>query len=653
MKKRNRVFIIMGLSLLLCFQCNTGKSQSFLLDKPVGAGDLTLFPDLDNSGNYYYMPNQVQLALHPDGKPMFSFIKYVRNTDVSSGTGTQITRSDDAGGIIHAVVSLNVTDDQLKEAERALRRIKSNGKIVGPVIYKSGTVMLISSFNREGENVKRVVGLGTAPILEGQNCAVSVHLAKEASDILWATFETPTPDFSISFEMEIEGFLSPKRAEIKANWDRIYSHHSFQAALASPILSAEIQAAFDELRDQGAIEVTQIGSDEQMDKLIETAYNQLANLMLDKIAGSGVPDVNSLFPGNNKSMLDRATENLQKSRKEAIDYNTKQDQLYNERLKQENQARSGARAARDAAAQARGTQVVRPASSTSSSASSEGTRADTAKAKGPDRMSVPGLSIALSYKMKKEKRSGQFKINLNKYTKETRMNRFDQNFGSLISLARCPDCFRRVNLDDPLYQQREINTRVDGSINSDDFGKYINSVEVLIRKTHQDGQQTVQGVQINKQLFNEKANNFVMIYGWKGDDDRNKWLTYEYKTRWSYFGGAATETDWTKTESAVLALAPDYVRKPVYMEADQQFFEKEKIRAAEITLFYSINGKEQSRRATLQPKEEGLSQMTEVVLPRDSNEFEYEIAYFVRGQGAPKVIPRQKTNYGRIYLETL
>jgi hypothetical protein len=652
MRHKTKILIILGFSFLVGMTFNQVKSQSFLLDKPIGAGDLTLFPDLDNENNYYYMPNQVQLALHPDGKPMFSFIKYVRNTDGSAGTGAQITRSDEAGGIIHAVVSLNVTDDQIKEAERALRRLKSSGKIVGPVIYKSGTVMLVSSFNREGENVRRVVGLGTAPILEGQNCAVSVHLAKEASDILWATFETPTPDFSISFEMEIEGFLSPKRAEIKANWDRIYSHHSFQAAMASPILSAEIQMAFDELRDQGAIVVTQIGSDEQMDKLVETAYNQLANLMLDKIAGSGVPDINTLFPGNNKSMLDRATENLQKYRKEAMDYNTQQEKLYNERLKQDNQARTGARASSDAAATARGRTPVRPAE-TSSTAESGGNRADTARTRGPDRMSVPSLSIALSYKMKKEKRSGEFKINLNKYTKETRMNRFDQNFGSLISLSRCPDCFRRVNLDDPLYQQREINARVDGSINSDDFGKYINSVEVLMRKTHQDGQQTVQGIQINKQLFNDKANNFVMVYGWKGDDDRNKWLTYDYKTRWSYFGGAATETDWTKTESAVLALAPDYVRKPVYMEADQEFFDKEKIRAAEITLFYSINGKEQSKRVTLQPKEDGLTQMTEVVLPRDSNEFEYEIAYFVRGQGAPRVIHRQKTNYGRIYLETL
>jgi len=653
MKNKTKALIILGLCFLMSMFYSSVKSQTILLDKPVGAGDLTLFPDLNNESNFYYMPNQVQLATHPDGKPMFSFIKYVRNTDGSAATGTQITRSNEAGGIIHAVVRLDVTDDQIKDAERALRRIKSNGKIVGPVIYKSGTVMLISSFNKEGENVKRVVGLGTAPILEGQNCAVSVHLTKEASDILWATFETPTPDFSISFEMEIEGFLSPKRAEIKANWDKIYSNKTFQGAMASPLISAEIVAAFDDLRDQGAIEVTQVGSDEQIDKLVESAYNQLANLMFDKIAGSGVPDVGSMYPGSNKSMLDRATENLDKYRKEAIDYNNKQEQLYNERLKADNDSRTRARASSDAAAQASGRQAVRPVAQAGTGSNRRDSTATKKDAKSPDRMSVPGLSIALSYKMKQEKRSGEYKINLNKYTQETRMNRFDQNFGALISQTKCPDCFRRVNLDDPLYQQREINARVDGSINSDDFGKYINSVEVLMRKTHQDGEQTVQGLQINKQLFNDKANNFVMVYGWKGDDDRAKWLSYEYKTRWSYFGGASTESDWTKTESAVLALAPDYVRKPVFVEGDGDFFDAEKIRAAEVTLFYKINGREQSKRVTLQPKDNGLSQMEEVILPRDSNEYEYEIAYFIKGQAAPKIIPRQKTNYGRIYLETI
>ncbi|MFZ2899977.1 MAG: hypothetical protein WA004_15225 [Saprospiraceae bacterium] len=635
------------LGLIMLFLWQSALAQQFLLDKPIGAGDLTLFPDLKNGNNYYYMPNQIQLATHPDGMPMFSFVKYVRNTDSDANRAQMVTESDQAGGIIHAVVRLNVTNEQIKEAERALRRIKSSGIIVGPVIYKSGTVMLISSFNKEGGDVKRVVGLGTAPILEGQNVAISVHLTKEASDILWATFQTPTPDFSISFEMEIQGFLSPQTAEIKANWDQIYSHQAFQAAAATPMFSTEITGVFEELRQKGAIKVIQVGGDAQIEKLVEIAYNQLSALMFDKADGSGVPSVNNLIGGTSqKSMLDRATENLNKYRKEAIDYNTQQEKVYNENMKKEELAKSKAQNARDSIFRAQGKTFVPPPKITPKDTINMN------KAKGPDRMPIPSLSVALSYRMKKVKRSGEYTFSLNKYTLETRMNRFDQNFGSLISLSNCPSCFLRINLDDPLYKQRQVFVRVDGSINNDDFGKYINSVEVLLRKTHQDGSVTLEGLQINKKLFNEQANNFALSYGWQGDDNRNKWLAYEYKTKWSYFGGVSTETDWTSQEMGVLALAPDYIRKPVFVEGDLDFFQQEKILVAEVNLFYTVNGKEMSKRIVIKPREEELSKVEEVILMQDSNDFEFEIAYYIKGQEKPIVISRQKSNYGRIYLQS-
>ena len=622
-------------------------AQQFLMDKPIGAAGLTLFPDLNNEDEYYYLPNKVALGTHADGKPQFSFIKYARSTDAQGGSD-QITETGEAGGIIHAVVNMKVPEEQIKEAERGLRRLKSNAKIVGPVVYKSGTIMLVSSFNKEGENVKRVVGLGTAPILEDQKAAISVHLSKKAADILWATFDTPTPDFSISFEMEMEGFLSPKRAKIEANWDRIYKHKAFEAAVAAPILSAEIKTAYDELRDNGAITVTQVGEDAQMDKLIESAYNQIANLMFDKIAGSGVPDVKSLFPGSDKSMLDRASENLEKYRKEALDYNNKQTELYNKRLEESNKARARAQRSRDSLYRARGQQYTPPPSNAQANNADSN---ENEEVRPPDKMNVPGFSVALSYKMKTEKRSGKFTINLNKYTNETRMNRFDENFGSLISRSKCSECFKRVLLDDPLYKQREIHARVDGSINSDDFGKYINSVEVLLRKKHENGETTLKGIQVDKKLFNEEGNDFVMLYGWKGDDNRDKWLEYEYKTKWSYFGGATSETEWTKTEDGVLGLAPEFVRKPVFIEGDEDFFNDENIRAVEVTLYSNVNGKAQSKKVRLKNKPDELSRTIDVVLPSGSNSFDYEIVYFIKGQ-EPKAMSRQSSTYGMIYLDT-
>jgi len=249
--------------------CFTLSGQQILLDKPVRAGELVLFPELTNESVYYYLPDKPRLALHPDGTPQFSFIRYVKNELTDASSNNAITESTTGGGIIHALVELRVTDEQIRAAEQALRRIDGDGVIRGPVIFKSGSVALISAVAKpNGEMAQEVVGLGSAPILENQRSAVAVQLNKIGSKILWESFNTSTPDFTFNFEMEVEGYLSPKRVLIEADFDRIYNHRSFEAGAAGQagplLLSAEIKSAFDELSDRGAIKVTQIGSDEEL-----------------------------------------------------------------------------------------------------------------------------------------------------------------------------------------------------------------------------------------------------------------------------------------------------------------------------------------------------------------------------------------------------
>ena len=65
-----------------------------------------------------------------------------------------------------------------------------------------------------------MVGLGNAPLLDGEKAAVSMQLTKLGAKILWESFQTPTPDISFSFEMDVTGFRSPQRAVIEANFDR-------------------------------------------------------------------------------------------------------------------------------------------------------------------------------------------------------------------------------------------------------------------------------------------------------------------------------------------------------------------------------------------------------------------------------------------------
>src|SRR5260370_9637512 len=110
-------------------------SAQILLDKPVKAGDLTLFPDLNDQTIYYYVSDKPRLATDANGNPQFSFLRYVQN--VRSGADQPEISQSEGGGMIHALVSLSVTQDQLRDAQRELQRLKPGAVIQGPVVYKS------------------------------------------------------------------------------------------------------------------------------------------------------------------------------------------------------------------------------------------------------------------------------------------------------------------------------------------------------------------------------------------------------------------------------------------------------------------------------------------------------------------------------------
>ncbi len=639
MKKIIKILFIL-LPLLMTFNVVSAQQQ-ILLDKPVRAGELILFPDLTGNGQYYYLPDKPQLASHPEGNPIFSFLRYVKNEETAADVNEAITESAIGGGIVHALVELKVPDAMVKDAEKALRRIDSKGKIMGPVVFKSGTVALISSIAKQnGDFEAKVVGLGNAPILENQRSAVSVHLNKLGSKILWETFNTPTPDFSVHFEMEVEGFLSPKRVLIEADFERIYKHQTIEAAVATPVLSAEVNAAFDDLFDSGAIKVTQVGDDEELNKMKETAYNQLINLIFDKVGGTGVPQLNDLLPKNQKSMLDRATEQLQSARQETREENRRIDRLEGARSEEDRNRRQNAQGRADEVRTEGGHSPIERGEQAESE-NSESTSANT-----PEREAMPSLSVAVSYRMKQVKRSGTYKVDLNKFTETTRTLPFDYNLGNVRK--QCEECFREINADDPLMKQREINASLGGT-NIEDFN-HVNFVNVVMRKKHEDGQQTVDELKIDKTAFNTNGNFFKMLYGWKGDNNRDNWLNYDYKTLWSFKGNHSVESNWETTQFGSIALEPPIVKKPIYIEIDEDFITDENIRAVEIKVYSQLGERQEVITANLKTNKSELTETLEVLLPRDSEEYQYEITYFVKGKD-PIKSEKKISDYGRIDID--
>jgi len=687
-------------ALLLLAMAAPAFAQQILLDQPVRAGVLTLFPDVSDPTVYYYVSDRPRLAVE-NGMPQFSFLRYVENV-----TGPTAVREGEGGGIVHAVVSLSVTREELDDARRQLQRIKPGARIQGPVVYRSGKFGLVSSFkDPAGKLVSQVVGLGNAPVLDGEKASVSIQLTRQGAKILWESFETATPDISFTFEMEMGGVRSPHKAVLEADFDRIYSHEAFAAGVRSTYVAAEIKGAFDDLYEKKAIQLTQIGSDEKLDTLITIAYNKVMEVMFAPVNGTGTPSIQSLTSpdGNSTSLLDRASqmfkENRERDDAQNHDIRARADQIrkQNDEASEKRRKADGAKQAaeelkgqtdavqarvdrlrrqaddREARADALTAQAAQAppgeaavlkaraeaarnqaaifkkyADEAATEAAQKKTKADEAATEAarldgeapkeltplPEEISPASFALVASYEMKKVRQRGTIKIELNKYMVDTLTLRFDQNVGDLRSLKEDPTVFRQVNLDDPLYVQRTVVASVDG-VNSQDFTQFINGVSVQMTKRHAGGAITQpQPIVIDRTNFVAQGNDFQMVYGWKpGDNDRRRWLEYDYDVTWSFFGGRTVRENVRKSTDAAITLSPPLQRRVVELQGNPAALNAAQVRTITVQVYYDTgSGAMQSTRPiTLTVASGKLSSNIEFLLPKDKYDYQYEITWRLAG----------------------
>jgi len=635
-----------------------GAQQHVVIDESVRAGALTCYPSIDNPLEYFYAINDVHLATDESGKPAFMFMRYVNN--VRSGAGEAEAKEGTGGGLVHCVVQLGVSPEVIEDARRELARVKPGAKLIGPLTYNSGKFVLIAAAkDAEGKTLfDNVVGLGSAPILDGGKAAVSIPLTKQGAKILWESFRMAKPAIDFKFEMDVSGYNAPHRAVIEANFDQIYEHKAFAVGVASKYLAAEIKGAFDDLQKSGAIKLTQIGGDEKMETLITTAYNKLTEMMFAPAGGTGTPDLASLTgSGSQPSMLDRATQYLRQNQQDARAENER-IRAENRQIREENRRNEDRDRARTAAAPAAATGTSGATATTadagapgdSSAAdrprgyrprppSLEPTYADQARPTDAPRTApiaerkeedVPAFAVLASFEMKSVRQRGNFKIDLNKYTAATRTYPFTSSISGLTSYLNDPLYFKEVNMDDPLYKQRELVVMVDGA-NATDFGTYINFATVQMRKKHQSGEESQDEVRIDRKNFNSEGNAFKLLYGWKGDNDRRRWMDYEYQTTWSFFGGKELQEPWKPTNSGAINVVPPFQKRAVDVDADPDAMTKAGVRIATVKLYYKLGDTEKVKVATLNALKGKLSERIDFIMPPDQPGYEYEVEYQLKG----------------------
>jgi hypothetical protein len=137
-------------------------------------------------------------------------------------------------------------------------------------------------------------------------------------------------------------------------------------------------------------------------------------------------------------------------------------------------------------------------------------------------------------------------------------------------------------------------------------------------------------VLIDRNNFNKEGNRFKLLYGWKGDNDRRKWMEYEYQTVWSLFGGKTVEFPMQRATAQALAVTPPYQRRLVEVRGDAAELAKAEVRSVNVKLFYDLAGAPQVRQATLDVAQPKTSQIEFMSLP-EAVDYEYEITWRLKG----------------------
>jgi hypothetical protein len=257
--------------------------------------------------------------------------------------------------------------------------------------------------------------------------------------------------------------------------------------------------------------------------------------------------------------------------------------------------------------------------------------------------SKPSFAVVAALQLRKVRQRGTFTLDMNKYMAGTQVIPFEEPIGDLSRYKDDEDIFRQVNLDQPLFRQREVAFQLDG-LNAADFGQFVNFVNVQLRR----GPDVREELTVRRQEFNEEGNEFRLIYGFSGEESRDEWMRFEYRTVWSLFNGLTVEEPWESTQTGAVTLAPPYIRRTVELEGDPAALEG--VRAVTAHLYYAAGDEERFSELTLRPGRGETVGTADVLLPVGETEYEYEITW-IYGNQRSETTGRQRTSNPILFLD--
>lgn len=247
---------------------------------------------------------------------------------------------------------------------------------------------------------------------------------------------------------------------------------------------------------------------------------------------------------------------------------------------------------------------------------------------------------------KKVSRTDDWTINMTKRLRQERdTGPMDASIGDVLrKFKNNRKVYDIINLDDPDLQDRVVYAILDGE-DFETFKKYINFVTVSFRKIHKNGDVTTRDLIFNAQTFAERGNMLSFVYPRLGEGAT--WLSYEYKTTWSFVGGIKVENPWTRSEEAAINLFPTHRYRQIDIIADEENVKAYNIKLITVSFKNRFADREKTGEVKLLPGETLLGKYEYVHAENDLS-YQYQITWLL-GDGRRVSSGWQKTNEPFVY----
>ncbi|NMC65490.1 MAG: hypothetical protein GYA53_05040 [Acidobacteria bacterium] len=228
---------------------------------------------------------------------------------------------------------------------------------------------------------------------------------------------------------------------------------------------------------------------------------------------------------------------------------------------------------------------------------------------------------------KKVSRTDDWTINMTKRLRQERdTGPMDASIGDIMrKFKNNKKVFDIINLDDPDLQDRVVYAILD-SEDFETFKKYINFVTVSFKKTHKTGEPTTRDVIFNAQTFAEQGNSLSFVYPRLGEG--TTWLSYEYKTTWSFKGGIKVDSPWSRSEEAAINLFPPHRYREIDVIADEENVRAYNIKLITVTFKNKFADRDKTGEIKLLPGETLLAKY-EYIHPENDLNYQYQVTWLL------------------------